>query len=504
MDFNLAEPLEAAVEDVAEKEGGELEEQDAIPSRNWRTFFRRRSTDMRDARKEDAPKTALSRIPPAGRAAAKRRGIRHTFGRVFQFVTFTWAVFVVMPFVSEELSSVYDGRMPYSINERRGYEPPESSSADSKRVSDESYDRYSSEGGGTSTKTAYQYGDGRRSNVPLEQKRSMALSFVTDAVHKVGPSVVRIDTETHMLGEAEDGLPPSTLRPGFVQQGQGSGLIFSSDGFVLTNAHVVEDATKVTVTLTDGRVYQAEVKGSDEIVDIAVLKILPVQDASGAIASPLTNLPVAELGNSDDLQVGQIVVAIGSPGGLDNTVTMGIVSGLERSSAVVGIPHKKVDYVQTDASINPGNSGGPLVCVATSKVIGINAAIRAHMEGTSFAIPINRVREIMDNLAAGNEVHHGYLGISLATCTPEWARQNNANAVTASDVPRLPEVYGALVHKVFPRTPAEKGGLRENDVVLEINGKKIQSADDARRMIDEAPVGGVGLSRRCLHAADVD
>jgi len=118
----------------------------------------------------------------------------------------------------------------------------------------------------------------------------------------------------------------------------------------------VEDATKVTVTLTDGRSYLAEVKGVDEIVDIAVLKILP-SESDGKKPAVAPELPVAELGDSDNLNVGQLVVAVGSPGGLDNTVTMGIVSGLERSSAVVGIPHKKVDYIQTDAAINPGNSG---------------------------------------------------------------------------------------------------------------------------------------------------
>jgi len=141
----------------------------------------------------------------------------------------------------------------------------------------------------------------------------------------------------------------------------------------------------------------------------------------------------------------------------------------------------------------PGNSGGPLVDVATGRVIGINAAIRAHMEGTSFAIPINRVREIMNDLAQSKPVHHGYLGISLATCTPDWARQqNNIRSDSSSSSPnpgyRIPEVHGALVHKVFPRTPAEKGGLRENDVVLEIDGRKINSSDDARRLIDCADI----------------
>lgn len=122
-------------------------------------------------------------------------------------------------------------------------------------------------------------------------------------------------------------------------------------------------------------------------------------------------------------------------------------------------------------------------------MIGINAAIRAHMEGTSFAIPINRVRDIMHDLAEGKPVHHGYLGISLATCTPDWARQNNIRAEALSQNFRIPEVHGALVHKVFPRTPAEKGGLRENDVVLEIAGKKVRCSDDARRLIDSADTG---------------
>lgn len=137
-------------------------------------------------------------------------------------------------------------------------------------------------------------------------------------------------------------------------------------------------------------------------------------------------------------------------------------------------------------------SGGPLVDVETGEVVGINAAIRAHMEGTSFAIPINRVREIMNDLAEGRQISHGYLGLSLATCTPDWARQNNANVKDAKI--HIPEIYGALVHNVFPRTPAEDGGLKPNDVVLDIGGKRVQSSDDARRLIDGAPVGEVRRS----------
>ena len=303
---------------------------------------------------------------------------------------------------------------------------------------------------------------------PLSVRRAMALSYVTEAVHEVGPSVLRIDTESNMQDFQEDKIP-GPHAPGWIQQGQGSGLIFSSDGLILTNAHVVEGASKVTVTLTDGRIYHAEVRGADEIVDIAVLKILPNENNK----QPVKNLPVAELGDSDELNVGQIVIAIGTPGGLDNTVTMGIVSGLERSSTVVGIPHKKVDYIQTDAAINPGNSGGPLVDVESGRVVGINACIRANMEGTSFAIPINRVRELLSDLADGKQIHHGYLGVSMATCTPEWARETNSK-MTDKSTPRYPEVHGALVGKVFPRTPAMEGGLRENDIVTQIGGKRVR------------------------------
>jgi S1-C subfamily serine protease len=444
--------------------------------------------------------------PSKGGLPVKKRTQRRFMKTVFQLLSLACALLIVSPVVSGELSAFLQGHVPLASDHGYGLRPPAASPPQSKLESmpddpdgqpEIPMDTLLSEqdndeaGQAETLKRAPQRTSRQSAAVKplLEERRIMALSFVTDAVEKIGPSVLRIDTETHFLQDdsATGGLPPSAS--GLVQQGQGSGLIFSKDGLVLTNAHVVEDATKVTVTLTDGRVYLAEVKGSDEIVDIAVLKILPDDDTA---YGSLPQLPVAELGDSDELNVGQIVIAVGSPGGLDNTVTMGIVSGLERSSTMVGIPHKKVDYIQTDAAINPGNSGGPLVDVETAKVVGINAAIRAHMEGTSFAIPINRVREIMYDLAEGKEIHHGYLGISLATCSPEWARKNNAaSSKVAADAPRIPEVHGALVHKVFPRTPAEKGGLRSNDVILQVNGKKVQTSDDTRRLIDGAPVGVV-------------
>jgi S1-C subfamily serine protease len=168
---------------------------------------------------------------------------------------------------------------------------------------------------------------------------------------------------------------------------------------------------------------------------------------------------------------------------------MGIVSGLARSGASVGIAHKKVNFIQTDAAINPGNSGGPLVDVATGRVIGINAVTSTNMEGTSFSIPINRVRDILDDLSKGRPIHHSYIGISCATISPEWAKQNNKASTNAAAA--LPEVHGAIVAKVFPRTPADKCGLRQNDVLLKIGDTEIRSADDARRLIDGASVDEV-------------
>jgi S1-C subfamily serine protease len=307
----------------------------------------------------------------------------------------------------------------------------------------------------------------------IDSQRALAVSYVKEAVQKVSPSVLRIDTETHLRDNDK------SSSPGWLQEGQGSGVIFSADGLILTNAHVVDDTTKVTVTLSDGRVFQAVVTGSDEVTDIAVLKILPEGEA-------LPDFPVGDFGDSDDLEVGQFVVALGSPGGLDMTATMGIVSGLRRSSADVGLSHKKVDYIQTDAALNPGNSGGPLVDVESGRIIGINACIRSNMEGTSFSIPINKVQEILPDLAAGRPIHHSYIGASMADCTPNWARQLNRNNEKRLQVP---EVHGALVSKVHSNSPAANGGLQMNDVIVDIGGTKVVSSDDASRSIDRAPVG---------------
>ena len=292
----------------------------------------------------------------------------------------------------------------------------------------------------------------------------------------------------------------------------------------MTNAHVVEGASRVSVTLTDGRRFRAVVAGIDEIVDVAVLRMIPPGSSeedslSSSSSSSSTNvpvdddddrgaaeragrgddnpwgsldppLPVADLGDSDALHVGQFVVAVGSPGGLDNTVTMGIVSGLKRSSEEVGLMDKKVEFIQTDAAINMGNSGGPLVDVNSGTVVGINTCMRYNMEGTSFAIPNNTVRSIMSDLAEGRTFGHGYVGIQLYTLAPDMARDNNRDPNAEYGI--VPEdVRGAIVARVFPGTPAQDAGLRRADVIVGIGGKRVEHAGDAYRIIDSSSVGEV-------------
>jgi len=268
------------------------------------------------------------------------------------------------------------------------------------------------------------------------------------------------------------GLEPEGQRR---ESGQGSGVILTEEGVILTNAHVIKNAAKVTVTLTDGRTFEGVVKGSDDYMDLAAVKIKPQGK----------RLPTAPLGRSDDLQVGDWVIAIGNAVGLDSTVTLGIVSSLSRSAAEVGIPNKKVDFIQTDAAINPGNSGGPLLN-EFGEVIGINTAIRANANGIGFAIPINIAEKAMKELAQGRKIAHAYLGISMSSLTPESARQNNADPNSNVE---LPEQAGALVLAVAPDTPAAKAGFRKFDLILELAGRPIKTAADAQAAVDRSKVG---------------
>ena len=307
--------------------------------------------------------------------------------------------------------------------------------------------------------------------------RRVKTSFVTAAVNSVGPAVVRIDTERlvdrqPIEGYLFPGLDPDGMRR---ESGQGSGVILSEDGVILTNSHVVKNADKVTVTLTDGRTYEGTVKGSDDYMDLAAVKIKPTG----------RKLPTAPLGRSDELQVGDWVIAIGNAVGLDSTVTLGIVSSLSRSAAEVGIPNKKVNFIQTDAAINPGNSGGPLLN-EFGEVIGINTAIRANAAGIGFAIPIDTAEKAMRELSAGRKIAHAYLGVSMSSLTPESARQNNADPNSNVE---LPEMSGALVLAVAPETPAAKAGFRKFDLIQELGGRAIKTAADAQAAVDASKVG---------------
>jgi len=243
-------------------------------------------------------------------------------------------------------------------------------------------------------------------------------NFVTEVVKEVGPAVVRINSSRTVVNKSQGSdLPDDPFfrnffgdqQPHFpdkqVQRGTGSGFIISEKGQILTNAHVVDGADSVTVTLKDGRTLQGKVLGTDTITDVAVVQI----DAD--------HLPTIKLGDSNNLQVGEWAIAIGNPLGLDNTVTTGIISATGRSSSQIGVGNKQVDFIQTDAAINPGNSGGPLLN-ARGEVIGMNTAIIQNAQGIGFAIPISKAQSIAEQLVSQGKVDHPYLGIQMIGLTP--------------------------------------------------------------------------------------
>ncbi|MBI2992433.1 MAG: Do family serine endopeptidase, partial [Deltaproteobacteria bacterium] len=238
------------------------------------------------------------------------------------------------------------------------------------------------------------------------------------------------------------------------QKSLGSGFIIDRDGSILTNNHVVENAQKIVVKLADGQEYEAKVVGRDPKTDIAVIKI----NAKG-------NLPVAGLGDSDRLEVGEWVMAIGNPFGLDNTVTSGIVSAKGRQ--IGQGPYD--NFIQTDASINPGNSGGPLINL-NGEVVGINTAIFSRTGGNigiGFAIPTNLVQELLPQLKGNGKVTRGYLGVAIQKVTPEIAESLGMN-----------RARGALVADVSKDGPAEKAGVAVGDVILEFDGREVTGSTD--------------------------
>lgn len=248
-------------------------------------------------------------------------------------------------------------------------------------------------------------------------------------------------------------------------QGMGSGVIVSADGLILTNSHVVKDADEIKVNLSDKRSFNAKVIGADPESDIALIKI------------EATGLPIAELGDSNKLRVGEIVFAIGNPFGLNRTVTSGIVSATGRTN--VGIIDYE-DFIQTDAAINPGNSGGPLVNIE-GRVIGINTAIASRSggyQGIGFAIPSNSAKLIMDDLQKGGKVRRGLLGVNIQDMNDSLAKSFGRN-----------DSEGALVSQVIEGSPAEKAGIKSGDIILKFNGQPVSGAAQLKNLVGREKPG---------------
>ncbi|MBD1904802.1 trypsin-like peptidase domain-containing protein [Funiculus sociatus GB2-A5] len=309
-------------------------------------------------------------------------------------------------------------------------------------------------------------------------------NFVTDVVERVGPAVVRINSSRTVSRQIPDAFNDPTFRRFFggqlptgpqerVERGTGSGFIINTDGQILTNAHVVDGADTVNVILKDGRTFKGKVMGTDPVTDVAVVKI------------EADNLPTVRLGNSEQLRPGEWAIAIGNPLGLDNTVTTGIISATGRSSSQVGVPDKRVNFIQTDAAINPGNSGGPLLN-ARGEVVGINTAIIRGAQGLGFSIPINTAQRIANQLVTTGRVEHPYLGVQMTTLTPDVRQQINedANSGLSVDADR-----GVLVLRVMRNSPAARAGLRPGDVIQKINGQAIADSETVQQQVEKTQVG---------------
>ena len=300
------------------------------------------------------------------------------------------------------------------------------------------------------------------------------VSFITKAVKKTGASVVTIDTQRFVKNKqfSKDSrifldpyferffglqLPPDNQPR--IEQSQGSGFIFE-DGLVMTNAHVVNGSEKLIVGLSNGATYKGELVGQDLLTDLAVIKL----DGKGP-------WPKAKLGDSTKIQVGDWAIAVGNPFGLENTVTLGIISNLNRNVSQLGIYDKKFELIQTDAAINPGNSGGPLLN-SKGEVIGINTLIRSGPgAGLSFAIPINKAKDIASQLIKNGRVIHPMIGINLID---ETYFETNKSIVK--------------VGYVVPNSPAEKSGIFMNDIILKVGKKNINNSSD---VINEISNNGI-------------
>ena len=326
------------------------------------------------------------------------------------------------------------------------------------------------------------------SNLPFRANPVTAtddLNFIARAAKKVGPAVVRIDATRAVEEDESDLLEQPFFRRFFgdelprhherMERGTGSGFILTADGQLLTNAHVVEGTQQVKVTLKNGQVLQGRVIGSDPMTDVAVVKI------------NANNLPAVTLGAAETLQPGEWAIAIGNPLGLDNTVTVGIISALGRSSSEVGVPDKRVRFIQTDAAINPGNSGGPLLN-AQGQVIGINTAIRADAQGLGFAIPIETAQRIAQQLMAKGKAEHPYLGIQMVALTPEVRQELNESGKFPF---KINQDKGVMIIDVLKNSPADHAGFQVGDAIQLVGGQPVATAADVQERVEASAIGEV-------------
>ena len=281
----------------------------------------------------------------------------------------------------------------------------------------------------------------------------------------VKPAVVNISPLTQAAAEPKPrGSRPDHQNPG-TPPGTGSGFIFTDTGYIMTNNHVVGDADEVEVRLSDKRTFTGKVIGRDGDTDVAVVKIE---------AKNKEPFPFVPVGDSSKLKVGQWVIAVGNPFGLDRTVTVGVVSGLGRENVNLS---RYEDYIQTDASINPGNSGGPLFNL-NGEVVGINTAILNFAQGIGFAIPSNMAKEVANQLVAHGNVVRGWLGIGIQQLTPELSEEFGVK-----------ETDGVLVNEVFSGDPADKGGLQPGDIIVTVNGREVSTPSTLAKLIAQNPPG---------------
>lgn len=313
-----------------------------------------------------------------------------------------------------------------------------------------------------------------KQSIPIYRDMFEPVKSFSEIVKAVSPSVVNISTTRTVntptnLEDLFEFLPPYGNSQGkkWKEMSMGSGVIVSSDGYLLTNYHVVEQADEIKVTLHNRRTFKATIIGADPKTDLAVINI------------NAENLPVASWGDSDKLQVGDFVLAIGNPYGLTHTVTMGIISATGRAD--VGIADYE-DFIQTDAAINPGNSGGPLVNIK-GEIIGINTAIFSRTggyQGIGFAVPSNMAKVIKDSLIKEGKVLRGWIGVMVQDLTAELAERFN-----------LKEPFGVIITEVTKQSPAYHAGLRRGDIILEFDGKVLSESAVLRNLVAQRKIGTV-------------